>query len=165
MSAPGPEIEVLELARAADRPFGPRYGTLVHAVLATAPLDAGADGVRALAATHGRILRADAGEVASAADVVSATLAHPYLTRARAALDEGRCRRELPIVRREVDGTLVEGAIDLVIEEDDRLIVLDFKTDREVAADLDRYRRQVGLYCRALAEATGQTVKGGLLRV
>ena len=33
-------IEVVELPRVASRPFGPRFGTLVHTTLATVPLDA-----------------------------------------------------------------------------------------------------------------------------
>ena len=30
------------------------------------------------------------------------------------------------------------------------MTVIDFKTDRELATDLDRYRRQLTVYCQAL---------------
>src|SRR5262249_6698853 len=39
-------VELLELPRAAARPAGPRFGALVHAVLATAPLNASPDAIR-----------------------------------------------------------------------------------------------------------------------
>ena len=35
-----PKLEIIELPRATGRPSGRRFGSLVHAVLATIPLDA-----------------------------------------------------------------------------------------------------------------------------
>jgi ATP-dependent exoDNAse (exonuclease V) beta subunit len=52
------EVEIVELTRAANRPRGPRFGTLVHAVLATVPLDAPAEVVERTAGTQGRLLLA-----------------------------------------------------------------------------------------------------------
>ena len=51
-------IEVVDVPRVTGRPFGPRFGTLVHATLATVPLDADEATVRRVAATQGRILLA-----------------------------------------------------------------------------------------------------------
>ena len=36
---------------------------------------------------------------------------------------------------------------------------------RELATDLDRYKRQLSYYCRALEAATGKSARGVLLRV
>src|SRR5204863_2713916 len=54
--AVAPQLEVLDLSRSSERPFGPRFGTLVHATLAIVPLDAGEEVVAAVAQAQGRIL-------------------------------------------------------------------------------------------------------------
>jgi ATP-dependent helicase/nuclease subunit A len=56
---------------------------------------------------------------------------------------------------------LVQGIIDLYFEEDDALVLLDYKTDAVKTADqlLDRYQTQMDLYARALSAATGKPVK------
>jgi ATP-dependent helicase/nuclease subunit A len=64
------------------------------------------------------------------------------------------------------DGTLVEGVVDLAFEERGGWIVVDYKTDREIAAaGEERYRRQLALYASAIAQATGSRAAGILLRV
>jgi ATP-dependent exoDNAse (exonuclease V) beta subunit len=158
-------IEVRSVAAAGNRPYGPRFGTLVHAVLGTAPLDADADTLAAIAATQARILGAPPEERDAAAAVAAHVLADPLLDRARSAQAGGRCHRELPITWRTADGTIIEGTVDLAFEEDAVMTVLDFKTDREVATDLDRYRHQLGVYCRALAAVRKVPTRGILLRV
>jgi ATP-dependent exoDNAse (exonuclease V) beta subunit len=158
-------IEVIDLPRPAGRPFGPDFGTLVHAVLATVALDAGPDDVRAIARTHGRILGAKDAEVDAAADAVSSALAHPLFERVRAASAAGRCAREYPILWRAGDGSLVEGAADLVFEEPDGLTILDFKTDRDPAELKEQYVRQLGLYAAAVAELRNRPVAGVLVRI
>ena len=155
-------VEVVELPRAAGRPGGPRFGALVHAVLATAPLTAERDQVERTAALHARVLGADGDERAAAVDAVAAALAHPLLDRARAA---AACRRETPLTLRAVDGTLVEGVVDLAFLDGGAWTVIDFKTDQELAKSLDVYRRQVALYADAIAAATGQPARAVLLRV
>ena len=100
----------------------------------------------------------------AAADVVERTLAHDLLVRARRATARGACRRETPVTVTLEDGTLVEGVVDLAFEEDGEWIVVDYKTDREIAAaGEDRYRRQVALYASAIARATGGRASGILL--
>jgi ATP-dependent exoDNAse (exonuclease V) beta subunit len=163
------EIEIVDLAPAAGRPFGPAFGTLVHATLATVPLDADEQVVSTIATTQGRILpgvnRVPEEEIYAAAEAVSAVLRHPLFDRVRAAANLGRCHREWPIIWQSPGGTLVEGTIDLVFEEAGGMIVLDFKTDRELAVDLDRYRRQLTIYCRALEAARAVRPRGVLMRV
>ena len=53
-----PPVEIVELPRAANRPSGRRFGALVHAVLASVPLDGDLSAIQRLATIHGRILGA-----------------------------------------------------------------------------------------------------------
>jgi ATP-dependent helicase/nuclease subunit A len=164
-------IDVIDVSRSTARPFGPRFGSLVHATLATVPLDAGEDVVLAIATTQGRILptakqQAYADEeVYAAVEVVTAVLRDPLFDRVRAAERAARCHRELPVVWKSPDGTLVEGAIDLAFEDPTGVTVLDFKTDRELTLDLERYKRQLAVYCQAMEQMTERPAKGLLLRV
>jgi ATP-dependent exoDNAse (exonuclease V) beta subunit len=97
--------------------------------------------------------------------VAASVLGHALLADARSAQGRGRCYRELPVTWRTPDGALIEGTVDLAFESGAQMTVLDFKTDREVADDLDRYRRQLSIYCRALAAARSIPTRGVLLRV
>jgi len=145
-----------------ERLGGQRFGTLVHAVLAVVDFAADAAAVGALAELQGRILRAPADEVAAAAEVVRAALAHPLLRRAASA---ETCRREVAVTHAQADGTLVEGVIDAAFLENGAWVVVDFKTDRELGERVEEYRRQVALYVEAVAAATGQPASGVLLTV
>jgi hypothetical protein len=157
-----PGIRIAALPGSANRPRGPRFGTLVHAVLATVPLDAPAVIVARTAETHGRVLGAPAEEVAAAARVVEAVLAHDLMRRARAA---ARVRRETPVSWVQEDGTLIEGVLDLAFDEQDTTTVLDFKTDHELAAGESRYRAQLQQYVSAVTRATGRAATGILFRI
>ena len=98
--------------------------------------------------------------------VVERLLTHDVLVRARAADARGACRRETPVTCTLPDGTMIEGVVDLAFEEAGEWTVVDYKTDREIAASgEDRYRRQVALYASAIAQATGQPAHGVLMRV
>ena len=166
--AESPALQALERGRDQDRSRvgGAAFGTLVHAVLARAPFDATRDALNEVAAGEARILAMDDGDASAAADVVERTLAHDLLVRARRATARGACRRETPVTLTLDDGTLVEGVVDLAFEEDGEWIVVDYKTDREIAtAGEDRYRRQVALYASAIARATGARTTGVLLRI
>ena len=159
------DVPVIEVAVDLARPSGPRYGTLVHAVLATVPLDAAPPHVTEVAVLQGRILGATEAEVSSAAAVVSAALGHSLMDRAREAAANGACRRETPVTFREPDASLVEGVVDLAFQEGGAWTVVDFKTDRELEKGLDVYRRQVRLYADIVASATGQPASAVLMRV
>ncbi len=146
-----------------DRPHGKRFGVLVHAVLATVALDANDDDIADAARIQGRIAGASDEEVAAASDVVRAALAHPLLERARKA---DRVEREVEVMLREDDGTIVEGVVDLAFyEEGAGWTVLDFKTDLDLGERRAGYERQVALYARALGAATGAPAKGAILSV
>ena len=169
------DIEVIDVPRVDGRPFGPQFGTLVHTTLATVPLDADDAVVRRVAAAQGRILLGSGEgveeEVYAVAEAVMAVLRHPLFDQVRRADARGRCHRELPLIWQLPDGTLVEGTADLAFEEPrsteagTRLVVLDFKTDRDREADTDRYRRQLAIYCRALTALQGGAARGILMRV
>ena len=184
LAAPSPPLAVtlVELPRDSGRPEGPRFGSLVHQVLADVPLDeaaaadpraAGATGgasasVSAVARLNGRILGATEEEIAAAARVAARVLEHPLLARARAASRRGECRREAPVSMRADDGRVIEGTVDVAFREDGVWTVVDYKTDREIgeaggAAEV--YRRQVTLYARIIARATGEPAQAVLLRV
>ena len=60
---------------------------------------------------------------------------------------------------------LIEGVADLAFEEKDGWIVVDFKTDAEIAGRLDLYKRQVGIYTRAISAATGRPAVGVLVHI
>ena len=60
--------------------------------------------------------------------------------------------RSEPQAEREEDLTLIQGIIDVFWEEEDGIVVLDYKTDRvDTAKQLsDRYAAQLSLYGEAL---------------
>jgi ATP-dependent helicase/nuclease subunit A len=155
-------VEIVELPRASARPRGPRFGTLVHAVLATVPLDADESTISRTAETHARIINASAEEMTAAAHVVRDVLRHAIMERARRAT---RVRRETPVSWVPPDGPLIEGVLDLAFDEGDRTFVIDFKTDHELSAGEARYRAQVQQYVEAVARATGRETRGILFRV
>ncbi|MET0501014.1 MAG: PD-(D/E)XK nuclease family protein, partial [Candidatus Binatia bacterium] len=160
-----PRVEIVELPRAANRPSGPRFGALVHAVLAGVPLDGDLAAIQGLATIHGRVLGAPKEGIAAAAESVRIALGHPVFDSARQAAHQGRCRREVPIAWRDPDGLLLEGVVDLAFEQGETWTVIDFKTDEEFRGNEPAYRRQVGLYAGAIAAATGARVAVLLMRV
>ena len=135
----------------------------MHAILRD--LDAGSDPVNvshriaALAKVHARLLGAKSEEARAAADAVEAAWAHPIMDRARAA---PRRHRELPVHLKLDDGRILEGAIDLAFLEQDRWIVVDFKSD---SGSLAHYERQLQWYLHGLSKLTGLESVGYLLRV
>ena len=158
-------VEVVELPRADPRPSGRRFGSLVHAVLASVPLDAGADVVEQLTRNHGRILGSEPEELDAAAHVVGNVLAHPLLERALHAARRNHCRREVPITFQDLDGALVEGVVDLAFEEADSWTVVDFKTDEQMRGQQGKYERQLRLYASAIQQSTGRPVAMVLMRL
>jgi ATP-dependent exoDNAse (exonuclease V) beta subunit len=149
----------------ADR-AGAAFGLLVHAILAQTPFDAARPVLDSIAKVEARVLGQDEGAAIAAAETVARVLRHDVLGRARAAATRGACRRESPVTCLLPDGTLVEGVVDLAFEERGGWIVVDYKTDREIAAaGEERYRRQLALYASAIAQATGSRAAGILLRV
>ncbi len=164
------EIAVVTIAAdeetAGERPGGATFGVLVHAVLAQAPFDAPRSVLDHIAAAEARVLGMSDEAASTAAMVAERVFAHDLLARARRAAARGACRRETPVSLTLADGTIVEGIVDLAFEENGAWTIVDYKTDREIAASGDdRYRRQISLYASAIAEATGSPASGVLVRV
>ena len=57
--------------------------------------------------------------------------------------------------RRAIADEIVDGQVDLAYETDTGWVVVDFKTDIEIASAQDAYKQQVALYVEAVAKATG----------
>ena len=152
------------------RPSGRRFGTLVHAVLAAMPLSATRDEVDTLARLYGRMFSATDEERAGAASLSTALLGHPRLVAARDAERDGRkVWREVPVSLRldqaDAQPIIVDGQVDLAYETDDGWVVVDFKTDIEIASAQEAYTQQVALYVEAVQRATGVRAHGVLLKV
>jgi ATP-dependent exoDNAse (exonuclease V) beta subunit len=82
-----------------------------------------------------------------------------------AAARASECYRETPVTLRLESGAIVEGTVDLVYEDEGHMVVVDFKTDRELEDALDGYERQVRLYAAAVEAATGRLSRAILMRV
>jgi ATP-dependent helicase/nuclease subunit A len=160
-----PGVTTVELPAIPGRPIGPRFGTLVHTILATVPLDGGEDVIQRIAEAEGRIFGAGEDEVTFAIETVRAALAHPLLARAHAAGRRGQLRREVPVAMQPTSGMVIEGIVDLAFEEDGTWVVVDFKTDHDLERGLERYENQLGWYAAAVQAATGLPSRPILLHV
>jgi ATP-dependent helicase/nuclease subunit A len=150
----GITVETITLPIAAGRPTGRKFGRLVHDILQHA--GPGED-VGSLAVTWGRRHGAGELECAAAAQVAAAALAHDAL-----AVPPGARRyRELPVIVRLEDGTLVDGRIDFAWSDGKSWTVIDYKTDRQEKRNV----AQVQVYGLALQRATGLPVRGIVLEV
>ena len=136
---------------------GTSVGRAVHAVLQSIDLATGA-GVehraRAQAVAEGVPDRED--EIVRLAQVaVQSNIV-------RRAVASRRIWREVPVAAPVGDGSL-HGFIDLLFEEENGLVVVDYKTDAVTESQLpeviDRYRLQGGAYAHAIGQITGKTVK------
>jgi len=147
-------VETITLPAAPGRPSGKKFGRVVHDILQHADR---VDDTDALAAIWGRKHGASEAERDAAAIAARAALLHPAL-----AVPPGATRyRELPVMLRVQDGTLVEGRIDCAWSDGKSWTVVDYKTDRREKRNL----AQVQLYALALQRATGLPVRAVVLEV
>lgn len=136
---------------------GTSVGRAVHAVLQTIDLATGAglaDRSRSQATAEG--ISGREGEIVT---LVEAALNSRTVSRAVAS---DRLWREVPVAVPMENGFL-HGFIDLLFDEGDGLVVVDYKTDSlradEVDSAIERYRLQGGAYAHAVSEVTGKPVK------
>ncbi|MDO8473173.1 MAG: 3'-5' exonuclease, partial [Dehalococcoidia bacterium] len=136
---------------------GSNLGRAVHSVLQSVDLATGSnldDISRAQAAGEGIPERWQ-----EVRDLASNALASPVVKRAVAS---GRYHREV-FVGLPVSGTVLEGFIDLLFEEPDGVVIVDYKTDsigeEQTAAKAQHYRTQAGAYILAVQQITGKKVK------
>ncbi|MBX3226824.1 MAG: PD-(D/E)XK nuclease family protein [Labilithrix sp.] len=96
----------------------------------------------------------------------SATAKAPSPTRSSRARAAERVEREVDVILHEDDGTILEGIADLAFFERGKgWTVIDFKTDLAIGERKDAYARQIAIYARAIAAATGEEARGVLLSV
>jgi ATP-dependent exoDNAse (exonuclease V) beta subunit len=153
-------VERTQLERS-GRPRGPRFGTLVHALLAHAPFDAERARLSALSSSLARLIGATEVEAAFAVEAAAAALSHPLL---RAAALSSDARREVVVSELLSDGSIAEGVIDLAYRSASEWVIVDFKTDAVVDSE-GPYAEQLRLYVSALQRATGEPARGVLLQV
>jgi len=142
--------------------LGRRMGQSVHAALADLDLVTRCDAAgrpadevaRDRALTHG---------VADHASEV-ATMVHRALMSPTVAYGASRRHwREVSVTAPVAHGGVLEGFVDLLFEDHDRLVVVDYKTDHirdrpALAAAVATYRLQLAAYAAALASSTGLDV-------
>jgi ATP-dependent exoDNAse (exonuclease V) beta subunit len=158
----GIPVEIVTVARSERRAAGRRFGTLVHNVMRDVPLDADRDAIRKLVDWNTRLLGSPSEERDAAAVTVEAVLAHPLLSRARAA---ERCHREYPLVLKLDNGRLLEGFIDLAFLENGQWSIVDFKTDTDTLGRRNQYERQLQWYGYALTKLTKLPARAYLLEI
>jgi ATP-dependent exoDNAse (exonuclease V) beta subunit len=161
-------VRVIDVSIETDQPRagGAAFGVLVHSILGQIPFDADRAGLERFAALEARVLGLGEADAAAAARVVDKMLRHELIRRAHAAEIRGQCRRETSVRSRLPDGTLVEGIVDLAFEEESGWVVVDYKSDRMLAAQgEERYRRQIAFYTSAIHQATGKSASGVLVRI
>jgi len=171
------QIAIERVARAAARPHGVRFGTLVHAILSRVALDADAAAIAEAAKFFARLLGTDDAEMTAACEAVTAALTAPLMKAAAAAGPDLRrecamvlkLQKDTTIESAMIDGVTVEGVVDLAFTEriagGTRWVVVDFKTDADIARRLDEYRMQLLLYLRAINQSTGIPARGVLMCV
>ena len=163
-TAPRVEVKVVKVGNGNGGPGGARYGSLVHAILATVPLSSDSATIEKVAVLHGKILGANSDELTSAVSVIEIVLKHEILQRAAECERRGRCRREVPVTLFEND-VLLEGFVDLAFEEPAYWTIVDFKTDEETGTHFKQYERQVALYAEAIGTATKKPTNAYILRI
>ena len=136
---------------------GTSVGRAVHAVLQSIDLSTG-DGIdyraRAQAVAEG-VPDREAEIIRLARVAVNSAVV-------RRAVNSRRLWREVPVASPVGNGSL-HGFIDLLFEDDDGLVVVDYKTDSVPDAGLsdtmERYRLQGGAYAAVISRITGKPVK------
>ena len=138
-------IEVVSVEVDGERPSGPRFGVLVHAVLRDAGFDVTA--VDRLARLHGRVFGATSEEIRAASEAIRTALSTPLLQRAHAAEQH---HREIPLRLRVDVNRVLEGVIDLMFLEDGTWHIVDFKTGIELTHRA-QYERQLRWYATGIS--------------
>ena len=139
---------------------GMAFGSLVHSLLARLepPTPGRLEGLREEGVAHARSLGLRPEDVEHAMGLIRNSMETDVLARAAAA---SRRLRELPFLF-ELEGRVIRGAIDLVFEEEGKLVVVDFKTDKVAAGEAEDkasfYENQGAAYIMALEAATGLEV-------
>ncbi|MFH1314374.1 MAG: UvrD-helicase domain-containing protein [Candidatus Eisenbacteria bacterium] len=141
--------EGVHLDGTAEPGEGVLFGNLVHRLLEVIDWER-RDGLESAAESEGQALGASPSMIAKAAKMVNKALASDLIDRIRRS---DRYFKEVPFAFG-ADGTIIEGKMDVVFVEGDRITVVDFKTDKVSRPDLkhkaETYRTQADTYARAI---------------
>jgi ATP-dependent helicase/nuclease subunit A len=137
---------------------GTRLGRAVHAAIQSLPLDPDDATIEAFCRAQATAEAIPNREVEVRQLVTWVVRESDAWQRAAAAT---RAIREAPFAVRQ-DDTVLEGFVDLLIETEDGIELVDWKTDRvpaeAVEERLRQYELQAGLYVHGVQEATGRPV-------
>jgi ATP-dependent exoDNAse (exonuclease V) beta subunit len=150
---PGLSADVQTMTQRQDRLASLRFGRAVHAALRSAQ-------VSGLTPSRAFNLSAiwNPEEREEIARLVMATLASPIMLRARKA-EERFAETPFSLY---LSGRLVEGVVDFAFIENGAWVIVDFKTDRVLASEVETratlYRSQLCLYALALERLTRRPI-------
>jgi ATP-dependent helicase/nuclease subunit A len=134
---------------------GVLFGKLVHKLLEVTEWER-PESLESISEKEGNALGAPPGMIRSAEKMVKKTLESDLIAR---ILKSDRYYKEVPFAFSD-QGAIVEGVMDVVFREGDRVSVVDFKTDKVERSDLkhkiETYRPQVETYARAVEAVFSQ---------
>ncbi len=165
----GPVTPVYLLSRGdATGPGGADWGSAVHAVLEAAARGAGPGELTSLA--RSALIERDRPVQKGEPEEIEILLATVERVRSSELWERAsRSRRRLiehPFLVEWEPGVLLEGVVDLLFQEEDGWVLVDYKTDRDDAAFAKRrprYEAQLAHYARAWERLTGDPVKETLI--
>ncbi len=138
---------------------GTRLGRAVHAAIQSVPLDADDRTIESSAKAQAVAQAIPHREKEVVRLVRWVVRESEAWKRARGAM---RAMREVPFALQS-DGIVLEGFVDLVIQTDEGIEIVDWKTDQISAGDVEKrlaeYLLQAGLYVHGLESATGMKVR------
>jgi ATP-dependent exoDNAse (exonuclease V) beta subunit len=151
------EPRIDQISTIETRPFGPRFGTLVHAILRQARA---VEQIEHWAMIAGAQLQAPVDEIAAAVESAHAAFSHPLMVRSRLAKG---VHSEMPVTLRVDEKRVFEGIIDLAFVETGRWVIVDFKTTQDLDAKRAQYARQLQWYAYAVSQIRATEVESWIL--
>lgn len=119
--------------------------------------------VEKIAETEGKALGATNPMIERAGEMARVALASPLLQR---VIKSGNYQKEVPFTYKN-NGIIMEGVMDVVFQEGDDLVVLDFKTDlvkqENLNGNIEHYKPQVRVYSDAIQAVFGKPPKEVIL--
>ena len=143
------EPHIDQIASSETRPYGPRFGTLVHAILRQVRA---VDQIEHWAMIAGAQLQAPVNEIAAAVESARAAFEHPLMVRSRHSAE---VYREMPVTLRVDETRVFEGVIDLAFVDAGRWVIVDFKTTQDLDTKRAMYARQLQWYAYAVSQIRG----------
>ena len=138
---------------------GKAFGILVHQLL-----EKGWNWDKATLVKAARLWAPSMGlsgeKAVEAAELVVKAFSNDLLKRAR---QSSKVFKELSLTGKTSEGTYLNAVVDLAFLENDKWVVVDYKTDQDQYRGLESYRKQIGYYSGLLESFTGLKVKNSYL--